>query len=212
MSGEISKGRHLKVNGYTTKRVVDLSIKGAISVWNEVKPGSIFRVYFSRNNTEWLKVANDGYEERLNRSYLAQLTVFELQNIHNLLPDCSLVEVNEKEIVHRGMIIPHLGPSIEYLLKEPDCKYNRSDLTDLYYQSYLVSKKLLDETGLWVDDPNPGNVIIHNHESDTVPILIDISSENIRRRPTHSNHKKLFDNFVLQGQKSQLDFKKRQFY
>lgn len=201
--------KNFSINGYTAKRVVDISNQdNGIEKWYEVKNSNLFSILFNPESATWLKMVNDDeFNPRIEQSYQAQLAVLHLIGADLLMQKCNLVEIGSK----KGFTSPHFGETIESIIKARKRKteiiYSEEDLNWFYYQGYLLAKELLKESNWWMDDPNPGNIVIsdRNLNIKSEVVLIDFSNKNSRRKFSNTNINELEFSFNREAKKTGLN-------
>lgn len=197
------------INGYSTKRIVDVKIENNIEQWCEIKTGGPFSILYNPENNNWLKTTtcDKSFEYRIEQSYQAQLAVLHLIGGTSLIDQCTVTEISTgKDFfnIRKGLITPHFGPTIQSIIKSnKENKFSKDDLNWFYYQGFVLAKELLKETGWWMDDPNSGNIVISDTENlpNNRVILIDFSNKDSRKKYNSENVKKLESNFKRQAKR-----------
>lgn len=205
--------RGFLINGYSTKRLVDISINGVSESWCEVKNGGPFSVFFNREKNIWLKTVNDKeFDVYIEQSYLVQLSFLHLIGANYLADQCGLVEISsvDRDSTKIGFISPHFGETIQSVLKSKkrgnDVSFSDDDLNWFYYQGFVLARELLATSGWWIDDPNSGNIVLPDSTTNNNEIiLIDFSSKNSTRRYNPINVNELEKSFDHDAKKAGLN-------
>lgn len=197
-------------NGYKIKRSVSLVTDNKPKKWLELKTGGPFSIMYDPNESVWLKTVlpqhrNTLYEDRIEQSCEAQQEMLSFVGSDDIAKQCRVVKINWPldDFSHKAFLSPHFGPTIQYLQKEKI--YSEKDLNDFYYLGLSLAKQLLKKIGLWVDDPNPGNIIINDDSTKyNRVVLIDFSNKIIKRKDNLVSRNELEKSFYRNAIKAGL--------
>jgi hypothetical protein len=193
----------VEANTYRTKNITLLTIDGITDEWHLLKGGiadgkpeeAINEILYSPTTNTWLKLIPFGarnrqdLENRLKPSPEIQKTAL----IEAGLPEYAQhvrehIVVNKAGQTEYGFTMPHIGPSVELILKKllyasPEVKtLAKGVLSGIYSTAFLQATRLYLMHGMWTDDVNPGNVLIHmNEQGDLTPVLIDFTNKANRK-------------------------------
>lgn len=197
-------------NGYRVKRIIPLVTDNKPKKWLELKTGGPFSIMYEPNESVWLKTIlpqhrNALYEKRIEQSCEAQQEMLSFVGLSNIAKQCRVVEINWPldDFSHKAFLSPHFGPTIQYLQKEK--LYSKKDLSDFYNVGLGLAQQLLKKIGLWVDDPNPGNIIINDNliKYNRV-VLIDFSNKTVRKKDSLISRDQLEKSFCRNAIKAGL--------
>ncbi|MBI4036172.1 hypothetical protein HY383_04445 [Candidatus Daviesbacteria bacterium] len=190
----------IEANGYRTREIVPVRTNDKLADWHSLK-GEInvekgpqrhstdpsFEVLFDPLTQRWLKIAPphahhfNTYVHKLqlsSRIGRIALDIAGLPDLANQFEDAK-VEIRGRETF--GFISPHIGPSLEYLLKTLKSGSSKPTeakqfLTAVYTQAFWQALRLYLGYGFWTYDPNPGNILIRNGDNKLFIAPIDFSS------------------------------------
>lgn len=202
----------VRANTYQTREIRELKINDVKESWHSVKGGVLpehidtldpvrasgvtFEILHEPESSRWLKIVPpeaSHYKtlaERLRFSAAIMrrsLVISGLPDQAERVKDC-LVDVRGRKVY--GFISPHLGPSVEFLLKSISGKKRPTDVPKefkevislLYKRAFSHAADLYLGNGYWVSDPNPGNIILFGGNIDEMEVvLIDFSNKSQRR-------------------------------
>lgn len=183
----------LEVNG---EKDLWYSLKGGIdqskSLLGVKKDDISYEIFLNPDKRLWLKVVppeslTDDHNPVLeNRLKLAINIGREAMNIAQL-PEFAdqyqelLVNIRGKDVL--GFLSPHIGPTVKYCLdsalqsKDHEVVADAvSFLSDVYEIGYEQASYLFLEHEYWMEDPNPGNIVIHEKDNRLYVALIDFAT------------------------------------
>ncbi|MCD8485033.1 hypothetical protein LRY65_01550 [Candidatus Woesebacteria bacterium] len=198
-----SSGETVTMNGWSADQSVSIGFEGSSSRVFRMK-GSLqkgtFLILYDPANKWWYKVAGTpGTNRRISEQEKAGITAsLELSHGSHLIP---LLKSGEIDVDNYPRVMalrtPHFGPSVEFLARES--KGDNSVLNWLY-SVYSVAFRhaiaLLEEKTIWVEDPNPGNILLRAENQDFASVMIiDYTSKAFKREPTDRNRQLLENRF-----------------
>lgn len=197
----------VEINGYKTYRQEALNVNGVSGTWHLMKVGgrSKYEVFFNPEENKWLKTTSinpDDIKARkdiLRRGAEIERTVLResgLTSYAEQVEDCVIKRSNGTETY--GHKTKHIGPTVEYLLKE--LKHNQIDretsssLSRAYIQAFNLAARLYAYHGIWMSDPNPGNIVLNFDKPNDIKVtMIDFESQDQYRRVDKTNFGNAFN-------------------
>ncbi len=164
-----------------------------------------YNIFKAKNADMWFKSPvklTEGNKRKMNIYAQALRMVLLYSGLTHLIDNvcaCRMM-VTEPQNVKTSEIalaMPHMGTTIDYLLRA--VAVNEALMGWLYhvYSTGLeMAIKLLEENNIWVDDPNPGNIVVYPHDNtldnDLVHIgIIDIHKKRqVAKNPQLTSHLK----------------------
>lgn len=247
--GNISLPHELQViaNSYKTRAIIDLVINGKQEAWHSLKGGILeqnkvdykklkgitYLVLYNPESNLWLKMvppetvqkSTEGLALRLKRSVPAAkkaLRIAGLPDIAEQLMNCKII-ITGKTV--DGFISPHIGPSVDYYLKKLLPKGEQIDvnakdfLSEVYRIAFNQALRLYLNHNVWVDDPNPGNILMHFDQNNIRVVLIDFANNKQTARTTFEKTfperrseqllkkmQQLYESFRVQSTRHGLEF------
>jgi hypothetical protein len=189
----------------TVKKQEWYSLKGGISQEGlRNGSGANYEILFNPKTSEWLKTippevrqtkhGREMYSRLLEAIECGKkaLAVAELPHLIETFRSVQVVDTNGQ--TSDGFISPHIGPSLEYFIWALTQTRNRTDISSygqdvieffqkVYYEAFFQAVDLYFRYGVWMDDPNPGNILLHEREDKVCTVLIDFS--NAKQRQDH---------------------------
>ncbi len=209
-------------NAWESIAAIPIQVEGRTSTWYQVK-GHItnhnepindtpdyYIIFFNPTSEEWLKIVNpfylDSIESKRYHILLNQLTQackygLKAANWCGVKQEaCAkfrMVKVNVGNQELDAFVCPHLGPTIERYVK--DGIATTKLISDTYAIAFRKAATLFLNTGIWMYDPNPGNILFHfTQDKKSIVTLIDFSNrEQIRSREEGSLLQSLMELFEL---------------
>jgi len=207
----LSATTEIKINGFKTRTRQLLEINGCKQLWHSVKGGveedkkgdkkASFEILYNPDNSEnhektgeWLKMVPfgarnaEGLENRLRDAAVVGREVLEKSGLtyHAIRFQESMVKTKEGDVTY-GFTTPHIGPTEEHILKEmytyePDESRIAQEFVErMHATSFKLAAWLYLEHGLWVEDPNPGNIIANFSGQKVIVSFIDFASRYNRK-------------------------------
>lgn len=197
----ITRGlRTVEANSYRTRgEPVPVVINGVTSEWHSLKGGLNperdstknlehvkYEVLFNPDTNTWLKIVPpEKNSERAKNILKKSVTIARAACVVANLPELA-DKIEEHEVEIRGKKVygfesPHMGQSIEYYAKEAlrrgdDKSEIKKFISNVYDIALQQAIRLLEEYGYWTDDPNPGNILLHQKDDEYHVLLIDFSN------------------------------------
>ncbi|MDP3988592.1 MAG: hypothetical protein Q8P80_05630 [Candidatus Levybacteria bacterium] len=237
----------IEVNGYLSRGKINLVVNGEKEEWHSFKGGAREDAVNHQGDTyevlaklghdsmpeKWLKLVPpttthyNKLRKTLQQSFISGKVALKIAGMRHLareFQECIVVKSSglEKKAVY-GFTSPHLGRTVESFLKEKIPPEERKELlsflADVYGIAYKHAATLFVREGVWMDDPNPGNILLHQSEDGIQVALIDfanerqgnpaqrgnLSDEELREK-VYSNPGSLFNKFGKQCAKHQIPF------
>jgi hypothetical protein len=94
--------------------------------------------------------------------------------------ECS-VNIRGKDVY--GFISPHIGQSMEHYINEASTRTDNQDdvkkfINTVYAIAFDEALQLYEKYGYWMNDPNPGNIILHEKDNQIHVVLIDFATNH----------------------------------
>lgn len=196
-SREVARDLTVTVEGAEPKSPTHwISVKGGVKEKTQHQAGISYEILFNPETNEWLKlvpVAAIGKQQRLLTERLQKsihcgkkaLETSELPELAAQLRAASIMEADGSTTF--GFIAPHIGPSLEYFQWALTGTRAMIDLSSfegevlsffstVYRIAFFQAVDLFFRYGIWVDDPNPGNILLHEKDGSVHVVLIDFSN------------------------------------
>lgn len=175
------------------------SVKGGMDSSTDRKSTPIetlkYGVLYNPNTRTWLKAVPpealgtphyEVMEARLRRSALQQQISLVESGLPDLAQQVKKVEVEIDGQKVDGFTSPHIGPSLESFIFSLTGKRRSRDLppefvdllSTMYSAAAHQAERLLLQYGIWMADPNPGNILLRHDENGTHIVLIDFLSKH----------------------------------
>ncbi len=190
----------VEVNKFKTRgEPLSLNINGETADWHSVKGGlreskrgvvqskqGGYEILFNPQTSEWLKAIPEGNgkaEKHLRKSVIMAKDALEVAGLPELTEQIKETSVVIRGKQHYGFISPHLGESVDHYREASKQKgYNPKEVEELitavYETAYDQAVQLYAKHGHWMDDPNPGNILLHETpEGDLKVVLIDFANK-----------------------------------
>lgn len=191
----------------TRGRPYEIVVNGNMEIWHSLKGGknptketplddinASYEVLWSPATKRWLKlvppeVKNNlsNYQKLQDRLSLSStiakraLEVAGLPHLTDSISECS-VEIRGEET--SGFTSAHIGPSVQYLLERfsesnpiPGQEIDTDSFSEIYKIAFDEAAFLYLRYGYWMDDPNPGNIILRDEADGVHVVLIDFSNQ-----------------------------------
>jgi len=202
----LDAGETVSCNGYQATRSQEVMINGQpfrlFKMKGETGRG-LFLVLYDPAHQEWYKVAGTpGLVKSIDYEKLGVSKSLELNELQALANQVQILEVLVTDTALPALRSPHLGPTVEFLNKE-----NRGDrnfqlwLYSIYQFAFEHALELFRRFDIWVEDPNPGNIILHPETAcdQGCVVLIDFASKTRRKNLNTSNEQLLQNKFAQQA-------------
>lgn len=190
----------VEANSYRTRgEPIPITIAGSTSEWHSVKGGinpqsngpknidhTQFEILFNPKTDTWLKIVPTEMKGERSINVLkksveigkAACSVAGLPELADEITEQE-VEIQGKKVY--GFTSPHFGQSIQHYAKEALKRGdNKDDIREfvgtVYDIAFQQAKRLYEEYGYWTDDPNPGNILLHEKDGQYYVLLIDFSN------------------------------------
>lgn len=190
----------VEVNKFKTRgEPLPLDIDGKTEEWHSVKGGlreskrgivqskqGVYEILFNPQTSEWLKAIPEGNgkaEKHLRKSVIMARDALEVAGLPELAEQIRETNVVIRGKKHYGFISPHLGESVDHYGEASKEKgYNPKEVDELitavYETAYDQAVQLYARHGHWMDDPNPGNILLHETpDGDLKVVLIDFANK-----------------------------------
>lgn len=174
------------------------SLKGGLTRTTEHKDlqrSLSYEVLFNPESKEWLKMVPpiahrlDIYgrmADRLKTSAAHERTALEIAGLPRLVDKVEDCELDVKGQETYGFISPHIGPSLEYIIYGLTGEKKPRELPEeakgFFSQVYSIAcdqaERLYLHHGIWMADPNPGNILLHEGDRGVHVVLIDFSNSD----------------------------------
>jgi hypothetical protein len=189
-----SKGRAtLEVNGLTGEWHI---MKGKLSPYKDQKGNETstpnYIVLYNPMSHEWLKIVppqisgSPSYpilQERLAKSVDIGRKALQIAGLPELADQFQETKVMIRGEEVYGFTSPHIGPSLQYILRSirsPEGNGHTSEdpsfFSQVYEASFDQAARLFLEHGVWTQDPNPGNILLHEKDGKIKVGIIDFSN------------------------------------
>lgn len=205
----------IEANTYRTREIMSLSVNGQLGTWHSLKGGikqglgkrGTYEVLYNPSESSWLKMvplneqSKENLTNRLRRSVEIQKAAFQVAGMSEYSQQVEECQITSGEVSTYGFKMRHIGPSVEYILErlkheDPSViEKGKKFLSEVYHVAFIHAAILYKKYGYWAEDPNPGNVIIHESQEGMQVALIDFSNKTTMRdngskaRPTGINPK-----------------------
>lgn len=175
------------------------SVKGSIDPSkreeSSTTPDSLkYGVFYNPDTRAWLKIVppesigtsqQEILETRLRRSALQQKMSLVVSGLPDLANQVKDVEVNTDMGTVYGFTTPNIGPSLESFIFSVAGKRRSNELpkniidflSNAYSMATDQAEKLYLNFGIWMADPNPGNILLRPDENGIHVVLIDFSNK-----------------------------------
>lgn len=174
------------------------SLKGGLSLDKDRTKTPVesirFGIFFDPTRNIWLKTVPpetvdtpfyERFEQRLRKSALQQRVALDVAGLPDLKSQVKDVEVEIGGKKVYGFTAPHIGPSLEFMIfrltGHRSGRVTNPDAVDFLSHVYSIAadqaEKLYLDFGIWMDDPNPGNILLRQDENGTHVVLIDFSNK-----------------------------------
>lgn len=188
-----------KFNGYTGGQTMQVNISneclGLTRVKGSIKKGT-FCVLYNPETMEWYKVGgNSGMKHKIDNELYGMSCSLKLNSLNDLTSKLLIVEPSIDSVCLPAIRSPHFGPTVECLQRRGDRELSLY-LFSVYEVAYLHAMEMLNDYGIWIDDPNPGNIVLHRKGDSNIDVMfIDFTSSRFHASPTRKNEGFLQDKF-----------------
>jgi hypothetical protein len=188
-------------NSYGTRSIVPIEISGQTRSWHSVKGGieagkttigPAYEIFFDPETNEWLKIrapkSEKGTSTILDRSADIMAASLKLAGFDDLADKIVKCTVGIRGRETNGFISPHVGPSLETLIRmyreakrtmgQAELRGYERDARQFFSNAYAAaldqSIRLYLQHGYWTHDANPGNILFReNDQGELKTINID---------------------------------------
>ncbi len=235
----LSAYAEVNVNTYKTRRTHQLEVNGENGIWHSVKGGveagpvGIYEILFNPDTNEWLKIVpplvrnKTKMENLLRKSADISRDILRLSNMHSFAHSVRDVDVSTPYAHTYGYTSPHLGPTVEFMVNQiyaiptEERAEAKNFISDIYCSSFRLASRAYLEKGIWISDPNPGNVLVNIDGQNVARVtLIDFTStpqfkdhglltgrgKDEARARVRKNVSQLFDKFRKQAINNRISF------
>lgn len=206
-----------QANSYRTRgEPLQLVVNGAPGEWHSMKGGfhpgaeqqnkahlrnAAFEVFYNPDTQQWLKTAAP--EKNLSRpeqtihatlrtsAEVARLAL-EIADLPDLADQIKHCVVDAGSQTSYGFVSPHIGPTLEFLIRTLRADYQRkaTDFPDffsnVYTDAFDQAVLLYLNHGYMHADPNPGNIALHRSDAgDTYHVVLIDFANNRLKAPLH---------------------------
>lgn len=193
-------------NGYTVKDTLSFKIGNKSVLVNRIKGGlkkMSCAVFHDSQNGEYYKIGGTfGMITRIEYEYLGISASLSINDLSDLSSRVTLITAEDSS-VHLPMVrSPYFGCTLELLLKSNDGDRDVSNyMFSVYGLAFLQASEMLTKYGIFISDPNPGNIILRKTGDNVANIIfIDFTGSSFYREPNYKNTLELQNRFQKQAE------------
>ena len=196
-------------NGFRGSREIRIDLNGsninAIKVKGNIGKGN-YLILRIPETQEWIKAAGtQGLSSRIAHCADAISVSCRLNDLGKISNRIEISKIHYSGSELTAFCMPHIGPTIEYILIQNEGNSEIIGwLSSVYHAALAHALAVFNQSGYFLEDPNPGNIVLKIFRDVVATILIDFSSKRSRREVSTKNERILKDRFTRQMERNRI--------